>query len=50
MSKKATESTKFSKFIREAKSGEKKQVYRRVLEKATERQRQVLEGSERRSA
>ncbi len=46
MSKKATAptatSSSFSRFIRDAKSGEKKQVYRRVLEKATERQRAVL--------
>ena len=34
--------TPFSVFIRTAKPSEKKRVYRRVLEKATERQKEVL--------
>ncbi len=37
------EDTPFSKFIREASSREKKRVYKRVLEKATERQKEVLQ-------
>jgi len=36
------EDTPFSEFIRNASSGEKKRVYKRVLEKATERQKEVL--------
>jgi len=44
ISKKAKKvaSTPFSDFIRSAKSGEKKRVYTEVLEKATERQRELL--------
>jgi hypothetical protein len=42
MSKKPAETTEFSRFMREAKTGEKKQVYKRVLERATERQKEVL--------
>ncbi len=37
--------TAFSKFIREADSGEKKRVYSEVLKKATDRQMQVVEGA-----
>ncbi len=33
----------FSKFIREASSGEKKKVFMDVLEKATEDQRKILD-------
>ena len=40
---KATSSTSFSEFIRTASSAEKKRVYKRVLEKATERQNRVLD-------
>ncbi len=36
------ETTKLSAFVREASSGEKKQVYKRVIEKATAEQRAVL--------
>lgn len=39
---KSVRSTRFSDFIRNASSGEKKRVYRVVLEKASERQRNVL--------
>lgn len=35
-------STPFSEFIRNASSAEKKRVYKRVLEKASESQNQVL--------
>lgn len=38
----AVASTPFSEFIRNASSAEKKRVYKRVLEKASERQNQVL--------
>ncbi len=37
------EDTLFSKFIRNASSSEKKRVYKRVLIKATERQKEVLQ-------
>ena len=39
---KAVASTPFSEFIRNASSAEKKTVYKRVLEKATESQNRVL--------
>jgi hypothetical protein len=39
---KAVASTPFSEFIRNASSAEKKRVYKRVLEKATESQNRVL--------
>lgn len=39
---KSVPSTQFSEFIRNASSAEKKRVYKRVLEKASERQNQVL--------
>ena len=39
---KVVASTPFSEFIRNASSAEKKRVYKQVLEKATERQNQVL--------
>ena len=39
---KTVPSTQFSEFIRNASSSEKKRVYKRVLEKATERQNKVL--------
>lgn len=39
---KAVTSTPFSEFIRNASSGEKKRVYKRVLEKASESQNRVL--------
>ncbi|HEX9812513.1 MAG TPA: hypothetical protein VGA88_10560 [Burkholderiales bacterium] len=39
---KKTTSTPFSEFIRNARSEEKKRVYKRVLEKASERQNKVL--------
>jgi hypothetical protein len=39
---KPVQSTPFSEFIRNASSAEKKQVYKQVLEKATERQNRVL--------
>ena len=39
---KSVVSTEFSEFIRNASSAEKKRVYKRVLEKATERQNRVL--------
>jgi hypothetical protein len=42
---KAIVSTRFSEFIREAPSGEKKRVYTEVLKKATARQVAVLERS-----
>jgi len=41
--KKHYTSSNFSKFIREAKSSEKKKVYGRVLQKATEQQKIILE-------
>lgn len=34
--------TDFSKFIRNASSGEKKKVFKRVINKATEDQRKVM--------
>ena len=39
---KVASSTPFSEFIRNASSAEKKRVYKRVLEKATESQNRVL--------
>lgn len=39
---KSVRSTPFSEFIRNALSAEKKRVYKQVLEKATERQNQIL--------
>ena len=39
---KAVESTPFSDFFRNAPSKDKKRVYARVLEKATERQQQQM--------
>jgi hypothetical protein len=39
---KTVASTSFSEFIRNAPSAEKKRVYRRVLEKVSESQNQVL--------
>lgn len=39
---KAVASTPFSEFIRNASSAEKKRVYKRVLEKASESQNRVL--------
>ena len=41
--KNATKETEFSKFIREASSGEKKKVFMRVLKDATRDQRKVME-------
>ena len=40
------ETTKLSAFVREASSGEKKQVYKRVIEKATAEQKAVLHVAE----
>lgn len=40
------EKTKLSSFVRDASSGEKKQVYKRVIEKATAEQREVLRALE----
>ena len=34
--------TKFSRFFREASSGEKKKVFREVIRKATEDQKRIL--------
>lgn len=42
-SEKAVPSTPFSKFFRETRSREKKQVYKEVLARATERQVLVVE-------
>ena len=39
--------TKFSKFIREASSADKKKVYAEVLRKATDRQIKVIEQANR---
>lgn len=39
---KAVASTSFSEFIRNASSAEKKRIYQRVLEKASESQNRVL--------
>lgn len=39
---KLVEKTSLSSFVREASSGEKKQVYKRVIEKATTEQRAVV--------
>jgi hypothetical protein len=39
---KAVSSTSFSEFIRHASSAEKKRVYKRVLEKASESQNRIL--------
>lgn len=39
---KATSSSQFSEFIRNASSAEKKRVYTQVMKKATERQNRVL--------
>lgn len=40
------EKTKLSSFVRDASSGEKKQVYKRVIEKATAEQREILRAVE----
>ncbi len=40
------EKTRLSSFVRDASSGEKKQVYKRVIEKATAEQREVLRAVE----
>ncbi|MCL5041267.1 MAG: hypothetical protein M1440_02135 [Gammaproteobacteria bacterium] len=40
---KPASSTPFSDFIRNASSGEKKRIYAKVIESATERQRCVIE-------
>ncbi len=40
------EKTKLSSFVRDASSGEKKQIYKRVIEKATAEQREVLRAVE----
>lgn len=42
---KPSASTPFSEFIRNARSEEKKRVYKRVLEKASERQNRILDRS-----
>lgn len=42
LKKRATDDSAFSVFIREASPKEKKKVYRRVLERATERQIDLL--------
>lgn len=39
---KPVKSTKFSDFVRNASSAEKKRVYDEVMKKSTERQRKVL--------
>jgi len=39
---KATKSSSFSEFIRNASSAEKKRVYKRVLEQATASQKKVI--------
>ncbi len=41
--KRADSSSEFSVFIREAKSREKKKVYKRVIEKAIKEQNEVVE-------
>ena len=41
--KHADSSSEFSVFIREAKSREKKKVYKRIIEKAIEEQNEVVE-------
>ena len=41
--RKPAQETEFSKFIRKASSQQKKQVYTRVIKKATEDQKRVLE-------
>lgn len=41
--KKSVPTTPFSDFIRNAPSSEKKKVYARVLERAAEKQREVVE-------
>lgn len=45
MKPKRIPSARFSDFIRNASSREKKRVYRRVLERASERQRRLLEAA-----
>jgi len=42
---KKLKSTRFSDFIRNASAGEKKKLYEKVLQRATERQRRVLESA-----
>ena len=37
--------TAFSRFIRDASSGEKKKVYKKVLQKSVEDQKKILEKS-----
>lgn len=44
---KSVRTTRFSEFIRKAPAREKKRVYRRVLERASERQRRILESARR---
>ena len=44
--KKPTYISPFATFISEASSGEKKRVFLRVLEKATERQKRILSEAE----
>lgn len=43
---KPVRSTAFSEFIRNASSAEKKQVYKKVLERASERQNRLLKQAE----
>ena len=43
--KRAESSSKFSVFIRKAKSREKKKIYRRVIEDAIREQNEVVEGA-----
>lgn len=43
--KKSAESSDFSVFIREAKSRERKRIYRRVIEDAIREQNEVVEGA-----
>lgn len=42
--RKLAASTKFSEFIRNASSSEKKRIYTEVLKKATERQNALIDG------
>ena len=44
------EKTSLSKFVREASSGEKKQIYRRVILEATAEQKEVLRAVEAKKA
>ena len=46
LSPKPQQNSQFSEFIRNASAGEKKKVYERVMRKAIEKQRKIMECAE----